>query len=136
MTRRTRILLVFLLLGAFGCAALKKSPFYEGPFEAGKRYVTDAPVSVWVGDEPFESVSVWVGDEIFEPGARTGEGAASPVRAIRDPVVLVPGTPVEFVRKDSPYLVFLVKSGEHKGRYAWIYQHGQEVNRLSAVPLP
>jgi len=124
MTRRTRILLVFLLLGAFGCAALKKSPLYEGPFEAGKRYVTDAPVSVWVGDEP------------FEPGARTGEGAASPVRAIRDPVVLVPGTPVEFVRKDSPYLVFLVKSGEHEGRYAWIYQHGQEVNRLSAVPLP
>lgn len=123
MTHRIRILLVLFLPGAAGCAVMQKS-VYEGPFEAGNRYVADVPLSVWVGDTFF----------VLGPGS--GEMAASPVRQFRDPVVLPPGIPLEFVRKDSPYLVFLVNSGEHAGRYAWIAQHDREVKQLIAEPLP
>ena len=111
----------FIALALPGCAGLKKTPIYEGPFDTGSQYVADAPLSAYLDDVPFEH------------GGAPGTPIPSPVRSLRDPVVLLPGTRLEFTRKDSPYLVFLVKSGENEGRYAWIQQHGEDIERVSPI---
>jgi hypothetical protein len=111
------------LLGLVACAAVKQTPPYEGPFDQGKVYVADTPLSAWVGDRPLEE------------GAALGSAIDSPVRDVRDPMVLLPGTQLEFIRKDAPYLVFLLKSGEQSGRYAWINQHSEDIPDLSPIAV-
>jgi hypothetical protein len=119
-SRRRLALALVLLVGASGCASVKKLPPYEGPFQANHDYTVTGPVSAWLGDAPFES-----GDAL---------APVPPQRAVRDAEVLPPGTRFQFVRKDAPYLVFLVRNGDAKGRYAWVDQHSEDIKSFEAVP--
>ena len=101
-----------------GCATAKQVLPYDGPFKADHAYTTTAPVSVWLGDTPFESA-------FPQP--------TPPSREVRDADVLAPDTPVRFVRKDYPYLVFLVLGGNAKDRYAWVNQDSEDVRSFQAL---
>ena len=109
-----------LLIVASGCAAVKKLPPYEGPFQANHDYSAATPVSVWLGDTPFEA-----GNALVSP---------PPQRKVRDADVLPAGTRFQFVRKDAPYLVFLVRNGEAQGRYAWIDQTSEDLKNFQDIP--
>ena len=112
-----RLVPAFLFL-CCGCSTAKQVLPYDGPFKADHEYTTTAPVSVWLGDTPFESA-------FPQP--------TPPSRAVRDADVLPPDTPVRFVRKDHPYLVFLVLTGDAKGRYAWVDQLSEDIRSFQPL---
>lgn len=107
---------VFLL--CCGCSTAKQVLPYDGPFKADHEYATTGPIAVWLGDTPFE--------------AGTPQPTPAP-RAVRETDVLLPGTQVRFTRKDYPYLVFLVLTGDAKGRYAWLAQHSDDVRSFQEI---
>ena len=112
-----RLLPVVYLL-CCGCTTAKQVLPYDGPFKADHEYATVAPVAVWLGDMPFES----------------GFPQPTPAsRAVRDADVLAPDTHVRFVRKDHPYLVFLILTGDAKGRYAWLDQHSEDIRSFQEL---
>ena len=115
-----RVCLGFVVLVS-GCSTIKDVSPYGEPFKINNEYVASGPVSVYVGDTPFESASnVEVPDQ----------------HAIRDADVLAPGTRIRFVRKDAPYLVFLVLTGNERGRYAWVKQHSDDIPSLTPAQTP
>jgi len=99
----------------FGCSTIKDVSPYGEPFKIDREYVAAAPVSAYVGDTPYEpSHGISVPDQ----------------HQLRDPAVLAPGTRVRFVRKDAPYLVFLILTGDERARYAWVSQHSEDIPSL------
>jgi hypothetical protein len=110
----------FVLL-VTGCSTIKDVSPYGDPFRANHDYVATGPISAYVGDTPFES-----GNNVSVPDQH----------ALRDADVLAPGTRVRFVRKDAPYLVFLVLTGNEHGRYAWVNQHSEDVPTLELAKEP
>ena len=110
---------VTLVLGLTGCSTIKSVSPYGEPFKIDDEYVASGPVSAYVGDTPFEPTSgVNVPDQ----------------HQVRDAAVLQPGTRLKFVRKDAPYLVFLVLTGDERARYAWVGQHSEDIPSLQPVP--
>jgi hypothetical protein len=98
-----------------GCSTMKDVSPYGEPFKIDREYVATGPVSAYVGDTPYEPASgVSVPDQ----------------HSLRDAAILVPGTRVRFVRKDSPYLVFLILTGDERARYAWVSQHSEDIPSL------
>ena len=103
------------LLWVFGCSTIKDVSPYGEPFKIDREYVASGPVSAYVGDTPFEPASgVSVPDQ----------------HSLRDAAILTPGTRLKFVRKDAPYLVFLILTGNERARYAWVSQHSDDIPSL------
>ena len=101
-----------------GCSTIKDVSPYGEPFKIDREYVASGPVSAYVGDTPFEPTSgVSVPDQ----------------HSVRDAAILAPGTRVRFVRKDAPYLVFLILTGDERARYAWVSQHSEDIPSLQPV---
>ncbi len=106
------------LLFISGCSTIKDVSPYGEPFKIDQEYVAAGPVSAYVGDTPYEPAS-----EVSVPDQHS----------IRDAAILAPGTRLRFVRKDAPYLVFLILTGDDRARYAWVSQHSDDIPSLQRV---